>query len=163
MALAGAFRNLGGPEIPFGFGKLSRPHFTGTPATCIIAPMRLFVSLWLLLSIALFAQEAKKGPNPFENPKNLKLLQPANARQAMQAFRAALGVQCVYCHVQGDFASDDNPKKNVARMMITMARQINMNFPDGKQHVTCFTCHRGAEEPLIEAPATAEAPKEAPK
>ena len=125
--------------------------------------MRLFVSLWLLLSIALFAQEAKKGPNPFENPKNLKLLQPANARQAMQAFRAALGVQCVYCHVQGDFASDDNPNKNVARMMITMARQINMNFPDGKQHVTCYTCHRGAEEPLTEAPAAAEAPKEAPK
>ena len=95
MALAGAFTRLGVTRDSVRFRKLSRRHFTGTPATCIIAPMRLFVSLWLLLSIALFAQEAKKGPNPFENPKNLKLLQPANARQAMQAFRGALGVQFV--------------------------------------------------------------------
>ena len=70
----------------------------------------------------------------------------------MQAFRGALGVMCSYCHVQGDFASDDNPKKDVARMMISMARDINAKFPDGKRHVSCYTCHRGAEEPLMAPP-----------
>lgn len=115
--------------------------------------MRLLVSL-LLVSVALFAQErgGKKGPNPFEHPKNLKLLKPDNLREAMVSFRTALGVQCSFCHVQGDFASDENPKKETARMMITMAREINAKFPDGKQHVRCYTCHRGMEIPLTEPP-----------
>lgn len=66
----------------------------------------------------------------------------------MRAFASALGVECNHCHVQGNFASDDKPQKEVARKMIVMARQINTNFSDGKMHVTCYTCHRGALEPL---------------
>src|SRR5690348_11559901 len=112
--------------------------------------MRILVSL-LFISVALFAQEkGKKGPNPFENPKNLKILQPTNLRETMQAFRTALGVQCTFCHVQGDFASDENMNKQTARMMISMAREINMKFPDGKRHVSCYTCHRGMEMPVME-------------
>lgn len=75
----------------------------------------------------------------------------------MGAFRTALGVQCTYCHVQGAFDSDENPKKEIARHMITMMREINAKFPDGKEHVTCYTCHRGATEPAMEAPAAAPA------
>jgi hypothetical protein len=41
----------------------------------------------------------------------------------------------------------------VGRHMIIMMREINAKFPDGKVHVTCYTCHRGAQEP-----ATAPAP-----
>ena len=47
--------------------------------------------------------------------------------------------------MQGDFASDDNPKKETARMMLSMAREINAKFPDGKRHVSCYTCHRGTK------------------
>ena len=116
--------------------------------------MRLFASLLLLVSLSLFAQDKgkKAGPPP---PKNLKLLNPnANIREIMQGFEKALGVtQCTYCHVQGDFASDDNPKKNTARMMIAMAQDINAKFPDGKVHVRCYTCHHGQSEPLTEPPA----------
>ena len=65
----------------------------------------------------------------------------------MMSFKAALGVECSFCHVQGDFASDDKPHKEMARKMIVMAREINANFPDGKIHVTCYTCHRGSTEP----------------
>ena len=36
----------------------------------------------------------------------------------MQGFNEALGVQCTYCHVQGDFAADTNSKKEIARKMI---------------------------------------------
>ena len=89
-------------------------------------------------------------------PKNLKILKPEEVRAAMGAFRAALGVQCTYCHVPGDFASDENPKKNVARMMLTMVHDINGRFPaDAKVHVTCYTCHRGATTPLESAPPAA--------
>ncbi len=71
----------------------------------------------------------------------------------MMAFKAALGVECTFCHVQGNFASDDKPEKETARHMITMAKNINANFPDGQTHVTCYTCHRGATEPATAPPA----------
>jgi hypothetical protein len=45
----------------------------------------------------------------------------------------------------------------MARMMIVMTREINAKFPDGKEHVTCFTCHRGSEHPKT-APDAAPAP-----
>jgi hypothetical protein len=119
-------------------------------------PMRLLRLLcpMLVVGVALFAQDApkggKKGGGP---PRNLKIL-PADANliPTMRSFTQALGVQCDYCHVQ-DRASDENPKKDVARMMLTMVRDINSKFPDGQQHVRCFTCHRGAEKPLTEPPA----------
>jgi photosynthetic reaction center cytochrome c subunit len=120
--------------------------------------MRLLLAVVLLLvPVCLSAQEkGGKGPNPFATPKNLKILTgdtPDQLRTTMRAFTAALGVQCAFCHVQGDFASDDNPKKETARMMLTMARDIKSKFPDGKRHVSCYTCHRGATEPATEPPA----------
>jgi len=114
----------------------------------------------LLLSVASFAQApqapagAPPAPKQMPAPKNLKLLDPAELMPTMHSFTVALGVRCDGCHVKGDFASDDNPHKEIARHMIVMARDINSKFPDGKIHVTCYTCHRGAEEPLT-------APKEA--
>jgi hypothetical protein len=119
--------------------------------------MRLILAVVLLLvPVCLSAQEkeGKKGPPP--TPKNLKILTGESGEQVimtMRAFRTALGVQCTFCHVQGDFASDDNPKKETARMMLTMARDINSKFPDGQRHVTCYTCHRGATTPATEPPA----------
>jgi len=115
----------------------------------------------VLLSAAALAQPPQ-GPPPGERPerpapKNLKLLQPDNLMPTMQAFRTALGVKCTFCHVEGNFASDENPKKETARHMIVLAREINEKFPDGKRHVTCYTCHRGAEEPAT-APPAAEKP-----
>jgi photosynthetic reaction center cytochrome c subunit len=87
-----------------------------------------------------------------QSPKNLKILKPEGLMPAMRSFTVALGKDCNYCHVQGDRASDDNPKKLVARHMLEMVQQVNSNFPDGKEHVTCYTCHRGAEEPLTAPP-----------
>ena len=89
--------------------------------------------------------------------KNLKVLPPdADLMDTMQFFNAALGVQCTFCHVQGDFASDANPRKETARKMIGMLKQIDAYFstasapfPRGYHEVDCMTCHRGktATEP----------------
>lgn len=97
----------------------------------------------LLLAVVAFGQQHPA-------PKNLKLL-PAdeNLIPTMRSFTVALGVKCDFCHVQGDFASDDKHHKEIARHMITMARDINGKFPDGKTHVTCYTCHRGSTEPAM--------------
>jgi hypothetical protein len=95
-----------------------------------------------------------KGKGGGRGPQNLKVLKinsPQEIGPIMRTFTTGLGVQCNFCHVQGNFASDDNPKKETARHMITMVNQINGGFNaamgDTKAHVTCFTCHRGETEP----------------
>src|ERR1051325_11124047 len=108
--------------------------------------------LCLLLGLPLAAQEKKEETKqpPVPNPTNLKILKATTGKeiaQIMRSFTAGLGVQCTYCHVQGNFASDENPKKEVARKMIRMAQRINAEFPDGKLRVSCYTCHRGDVEP----------------
>jgi len=114
----------------------------------------------LLFVTALLAQQpggggGKKG---MPAPKNLQVLKvpPTNLLAAMNSYRVALGVPCTYCHVAGDFASDEVPFKATARMMITMVQDINGKFPDGQEHVTCYTCHRGANKPLTEPAAAAQ-------
>src|SRR5436309_14871635 len=116
--------------------------------------MRLLVSLLFVLSLSAQPPQDGKAPRrPPPEPKNLKVLKIPNTEliPTMRAFAGALGVQCQNCHVQGDFASDENPKKEIARHMISMAMEINSKFPDGKMHVSCFTCHRGEVTPKIAA------------
>src|SRR5712691_6525091 len=122
--------------------------------------MQLLISL-LLLSVPLLAQQAGgRGAAPPPAPKNLKLLAPdSDIRFFMQNFNEALGVQCTYCHVEGDFAADTNPKKEMARKMIAMVRLIDTSFPSsagvfpvGYHEVDCITCHRGSVKPETVAP-----------
>jgi hypothetical protein len=121
--------------------------------------MRIFPSLagLAIFSVMVLAQppqESKKGPPPA--PKNLQILTVDDLRSGiMRKFAVALGGNCQTCHVQGDNASDENPHKVIARHMIEMTKEINAKFPDGKEHVTCYTCHRGSHEPAM-APPPAE-------
>jgi Photosynthetic reaction centre cytochrome C subunit len=114
--------------------------------------MRFLIVFAMLLPLCAPAQDApKKGPPAM---KNLKVLKPEEVMPAMRSFTVALGVNCGYCHVQ-DRSSDENPKKDVARMMIALAHDVNAKFPDGaeKMHVSCYTCHRGKSTPEIAPPA----------
>jgi hypothetical protein len=87
--------------------------------------------------------------------KNVQVLQGADLPATMQSFVKALGLldkgTCDYCHVE-DRSADAKIQKVTARRMIIMVRAINGTFGDGKQHVTCFTCHRGSPTPLSEPP-----------
>jgi len=118
-----------------------------------LLPMLLFIPLCALTQAQTPQQGGKKGGAP----KNLKILTPDNYGAKMRDFTVALGQNCNYCHVQGDRASDENPKKDVARHMLQMVAQINGSFPDGKELVTCYTRQRGATQPLT-APAAPAAP-----
>jgi hypothetical protein len=98
-------------------------------------------------------------------PQNLKVLPKDIARPAltaiMRGYTAALGVQCNHCHVEdmAQRASDENPKKDIARKMIKMTMDINSTYLAGvgdaalpdQPKVTCYTCHRGAVKPLTVA------------
>ena len=119
------------------------------------------VLVWLLVSVPLVAQQpAGRGAGPAPAYKNLKLLAAnADVAFAMLSFNEALGVQCTYCHLEGDFAAEGNPKKEMARRMISMVRVIDTSFPsgngvfpDGYHEVDCLTCHRGSVKPETVAP-----------
>ena len=127
--------------------------------------MRILVTMLLVL-VPLCAQDAppqKKGGGGA--PKNLKVLTPDDLRAGIMAkFVGALGVGsqggCTFCHAAAPAGrdSDDNPKKNIARAMITMVKDINAKVGTatgeaGKEFVTCYTCHRGKPEPDTAPPA----------
>ena len=100
-----------------------------------------------------------------ERAENLKVLPadfpPERLSAVMRGFTRALGVRCTYCHVgeEGqplstfDFASDENPKKDIARTMLRMLGVINDTLatidPSGPKRVNmwCHTCHRGRPRP----------------
>ena len=82
--------------------------------------------------------------------KNVQLLKEVPASQfidAMRSFSMSLGEDCEFCHVQGNFASDDKPAKTMARKMITMTHSINDQTFGGRMEVRCYTCHQGQAEP----------------
>ena len=85
------------------------------------------------------------------------LLAPA-FQEEMNHMVQALGVTCGTCHVRGNFASDDNPKKLAARRMLEMTKAINKQFfpeitpKSGESvlgRVTCYTCHQGEATPKL--------------
>lgn len=85
------------------------------------------------------------------------LLAPA-FQEEMNHMVQALGVTCGSCHVRGNFASDDNPRKITARRMLEMTKALNQQFfPDHKPksgesvlgRVTCYTCHQGETTPKL--------------
>lgn len=145
---------------------------------------RAFTGFMVLALIAIgtassaVAQTAPAGGQPPAPPPltNLKIYPKEIARPeliaTMQGFVRQLGVQsqggCGYCHVgtapQWDFASDANPKKDVARRMILMSREITAKLPEvtGKQAAAitalrCATCHRGMAVPKVTEVALADA------
>ena len=87
-------------------------------------------------------------------PKDIK---PAELMSLMMQYEGQLGVECEYCHAENpsthrpNFASDANPQKTTARLMITMTRNINDQYvskiPGADRQVSCGTCHRGMAVP----------------
>ena len=86
-----------------------------------------------------------------EQFKNIQVLKGVPADQlipAMQFITASLGVDCEYCHDHQAMDSDDKKPKKIARQMVTMMFDIDKNNFDGRLEVTCYTCHRGAANPV---------------
>lgn len=110
--------------------------------------------------------EAAKPKSPFVDAsdtrpaeqayKNIQIFKgmPANRIEGvMRGFRSALGVQCTYCHVRGQFDSDEVEHKEVARAMKKMTDELAQNHFKGESKVTCYSCHRGEEQPARLPPA----------
>ena len=121
----------------------------------------LLIALVLILGSLIVTTSFAQIPDTYTNLKVLpKDIKKARLMQYMKDFSKALGVRCHACHKgeEGqslstyDFASDENPRKDIARLMITMTQKINgeilKDFKEGQfTQVTCHTCHRGQQVP----------------
>jgi hypothetical protein len=110
-------------------------------------------------------QREKTAGESFKNIQVFNDLPESQLNQAMFFMKAALGVECTHCHVDYvNFEKDDKPTKQVARDMIRMVRTLNKDDFDGRNVVSCNTCHRGQSRPsapLAFAPIVG--PQPAPK
>ncbi len=129
-----------------------------------------------LVSLFAVLQIRAQGFQWPEEPENLQVLPDGvKGRElgaVMRSFATGLGVRCQYCHggkagqelkpfdlTTFDFASDEKPAKQKARLMLNMVKSINekhlANLSDWgvpaseRLEVTCITCHRGQAKPRM--------------
>ena len=105
------------------------------------------IAVGLLLTVERGAAQSAGGTRTAEQVyKNIKVLQGTSAdsfNQGMHLISGALGVNCEYCHAEMNFVSDEVKTKDIARGMITMTADLNRRAFNGKQVITCYTCHQG--------------------
>src|SRR5688572_528383 len=131
-------------------GVGSKRTFAGVTGTAV---------MWLL-SVVLASGQAGPAQPPlmaeavFKNVQVLKGISVNEFMGTMGVFSAALGMSCEDCHAADDskwenYAIDTSPKKQTARRMVQMMAGINKAYFGGRQVVTCFSCHRGADRPKV--------------
>jgi photosynthetic reaction center cytochrome c subunit len=92
----------------------------------------------------------------FKNIQALKGIPVDDFMGTMGIMSAALGFDCSECHTNAgtdkvDWALD-TPRKRTARRMVEMVATLNRTSFGGRQVVTCWTCHRGRDRPMITPP-----------
>lgn len=90
----------------------------------------------------------------FKNIQTFKGMPAGRVLRIMEmAFVPNLGVECTYCHVEGQWELDDKPTKKIARGMWTLRASVQDQVRQitGKTDVavTCYTCHKGQPKPLF--------------
>lgn len=117
---------------------------------------------WLAAVALVSGQGAPKPQVPgdaladtvFKNVTTLRGISVDEFMGTMGVFSAALGFSCEDCHTASsndwaNYAKDVSPRKQMARRMVTMMAAINQQYFGGRQVVTCFSCHRGANRPKV--------------
>ena len=106
------------------------------------------------------AQDMRPAEQVYKNIKVMTGVPASQIVEGMHVIKAALGVTCEHCHIQGQLDRDDLPTKNKARAMYLMMTEINRANFGGRQLVTCVTCHRGhaipANVPELPSPVITE-------
>src|SRR4051812_6503762 len=119
-------------------------------------------------------QIAGKENMPAESVfKNIKIFQGVPAARLVnimnRGFGRSLGVSCGFCHVPGEWDSDQKEEKQTARLMFAMVQTINKDYlsklPNdraGPPQASCFTCHRGSPRPVSQEGPPAQRPAGTP-
>jgi hypothetical protein len=107
----------------------------------------------LLVAVALLLPAPSLGAQ--DQLKNVQILggmTRSEVWEVMNQMASGLGVNCQYCHVSEDVASDVKPQKLRGREMMRMVIDLNARHFGGKAVVTCFTCHNGQVKPASTLP-----------
>lgn len=136
-------------------------------------PALVLLSCLALHAMPVYAQEHDQKPDDMMSALkelasyksvNLRVLPKESSsgsiRKLMKGYTADLGVTCGHCHAQDpltlklDYASDEKPAKETARLMIAMLDDINGKYlaqlgSDRRYAVpvTCGSCHQGQSNP----------------
>ena len=126
-----------------------------SPSSSRIGLTFLAAATCLVSAVTLRAQaQAARPPLSEEVFKNVQVLRGITVNEfmgTMGIFSASLGMSCEDCHRSGDSSwanyATESPRKQMARAMVTMMATINKQHFGGRQVITCFSCHRGADRP----------------
>src|SRR5258708_2146148 len=105
-----------------------------------------------------FAQPAAAPAKPrtseqtFKNIQALKGIPVDDFMGTMGVMSAALGFDCSDCHNQAGTEkvnwAADTTRKVISRRMVAMMAAINRDNFQGRQMVTCWSCHHGRDRPV---------------
>jgi len=114
----------------------------------------IIATLGLLIAGCANAQEKPLlAEQVFKNIQVLKGIPVDDFLQTMGIMTSALQFDCSDCHVAAGTSNVDwaaeTPRKLMARVMVTMVANINRTNFGGRQMVTCWTCHRNRDKPLV--------------
>lgn len=162
--LAAACSGTTSSATPPSAGPTPAPAQTQTQTSVAAAPIDSFAQLRARAVAGMLQRIAGKENAPAESVfQNIKVLKgvPAGRFLAVmnESFGHGLGVSCGFCHVPGQWASDQKPNKDVAREMLAMVTRINTdlkavrNLPDSSPMIGCITCHGGRQKPELITPS----------
>ncbi len=121
---------------------------------------RTILAVLAIISLAIASASGQAAPEEkpqmaddiFKNVQVLRGLSVDEFMGTMGFIAASLSMNCIDCHVTASASdvtkfAEDTPVKQTARKMILMVKSINAANFGGKQAVTCYSCHRGADRP----------------
>jgi len=114
------------------------------------------ISVVCVIGIALAASGPQAGSalkpqmsqEVFKNVQVLTGIPVDEFMGTMGLFSAALSMCCGECH-DNEHWEADTPRKRTARKMAQMVQSINKTNFNGRQVVTCWTCHRNRDRPVV--------------
>lgn len=112
------------------------------------------------LKAEIAGKENQPAEQVFKNIQMFKGMPAGRVLAVMQiGYAKSLGVDCMHCHVPGQWEKEDKPPKQITREMAEMAKIINTkylkeikNLKNANPVVNCTTCHRGQVKPALNLP-----------
>ena len=102
-----------------------------------------YVCLVAALSSSRTNDRSKLAEELYKNIQVMKGQPASEVLPEMESITRQIGVDCKYCHVDKQWASENNKMKDSSRMMFRMTSFINHEIFADKERVSCWTCHRG--------------------
>jgi photosynthetic reaction center cytochrome c subunit len=150
-------RGAGVYSAPSANQGIQMTFFVRRPSIAIAAGILIWATtVALVAGQAPATAGAQMSDQVFKNVQVLKGIPVDEFMGTMGLFSAALTVCCGDCHTGAGTSNpkweDDPPRKRTARRMMQMVAAINRDNFNGRQVVTCWTCHRGSQRPMATPP-----------